>query len=221
MDHGVLNVAREAGRQAVEIDLGRVAAFRFEEQLVAFLVGKPHDFRFDRGTVARPIRSDLPRVHGGSVEILPDDVVDLLVGVGDPAGNLLAIDPLGEEGERFGLLVAGLDFGLRIVDRAAVEPGGGSGLETFDLESQSLKGEADSGGGLFTGPAAGDLLLAVMEQASHEGAGGEDDGAGPVFGIAADAHADDSRCPVVAFRQQVDDRLLPKREVLLEFERHA
>ena len=62
--------------------------------------------------------------------------MDLRRGVGDPAGDLLAVDSVVEKRERLGLVVAGLKLGFGIVDRAAVEPRRRAGLEAAQFEAQ-------------------------------------------------------------------------------------
>ena len=57
-------------------------------------------------------------------------------GAGDPARHLPAVDPIGEEGKRLGLVVAQLQFGLGVVDRAAVDPRRRAGLESAQLEAE-------------------------------------------------------------------------------------
>jgi hypothetical protein len=115
-EHLVLDVARQTGRDAVDVDLQRVAALGFQEQLVAVLVGEPHDLVFDRRAVAGAAGADLAAVHRRAVQVAADQVVDLLVGVGDPAGNLLDRQLAGQKGKRRGRIVAGLDLQTAEVD---------------------------------------------------------------------------------------------------------
>jgi hypothetical protein len=55
------------------------------------------------------------------VQVGADHLVNLFVGVGNPAGQLVDRQPPGEERKRLRILVAGLFLRLGIVDRAAVQ----------------------------------------------------------------------------------------------------
>src|SRR5205814_2940108 len=47
-----LHLARQAGRKAVDVNLAGVETFRFEKNLMTFLVGEPHDLVFERRAIA-------------------------------------------------------------------------------------------------------------------------------------------------------------------------
>ena len=49
----LLHVERQAGRNAVRVDLMRIEAFGLDEDLVRCLVGEAHDLVLDRGAIAR------------------------------------------------------------------------------------------------------------------------------------------------------------------------
>ena len=67
----------------------RRQAFWLKENLMGCFVGKPVDFVFDRGAVAGAHTLDDTRKHRASVERCTNDVVRLLVGVRNPARQLL------------------------------------------------------------------------------------------------------------------------------------
>src|SRR5262249_35030761 len=121
-EHGLLDVLGQAGADAVAVVLERVPAFRFGKNLVAGLLCKANVVVFNRGTVARAPAADLARVHRRAMEVGPDDLVDLLVGVGDVAVHLrLRYAARGEaEGPR--VRVAWLHLAFAEVNGAAVEP---------------------------------------------------------------------------------------------------
>ena len=107
-DDRLLNVARQAGRDAVAIVFEGVSPFGLQEDLVALAVGKPDDLVFDRWAVTRAGALDLAGVHRGAVQVGPDQVVDGGVGIGDMAVELGLVDRVGEERERNRLGVARL-----------------------------------------------------------------------------------------------------------------
>ena len=86
-----LHVERQAGGDAVGIDLVRVQPFRLEEDLVAVLVGEAHHLVLDGRAVARPDAFDDAGVHRRAVQAGADDFVGALVGVGDVARHLARV----------------------------------------------------------------------------------------------------------------------------------
>ena len=75
MHDRVLHVARQAHRQAVDVDLVDVQAFRLEKDLMPLPVGKAHDLVFERRAVARADAGDLPVVERRPPDARADDLV--------------------------------------------------------------------------------------------------------------------------------------------------
>ena len=86
--------------------------------------------------------------------------------------------------------VPGLEVALGEVDAAAVEAAGGAGFEALHLEAELAEAVGQGGDAVAHAP-AGLVLLADVEQAAHEGAGGNDDRFGPVDHAEGGAHAGD------------------------------
>ena len=102
--------------------------------------------------------------------------MDLLVGIGNPAGQLLDLKL-----DRSGTRTAGerrRPTALRTVeiDGAAVDARRGAGLEAIDLKPQSSQAPLIPCGGPFAGAAAGRLGFARMHQGLQEGAGRQNHG---------------------------------------------
>jgi hypothetical protein len=90
-----------------------------------------------------------------------------------------SLEELRHEGEGGRGLVAILTDTGGEIDGATCEAAGSAGFEATELEAEVFEGIAEGGGGIAH--AATDLVLkANMEEASHEGAGGDDDCAGVV-----------------------------------------
>ena len=66
-------------------------AFGFEEDLVAFFIGKAVDLVFDTGAITRAYAFDFAREHGAAVKAAADDGVRLGVGMRHPARHLLRV----------------------------------------------------------------------------------------------------------------------------------
>ena len=84
----ILNVKRQAGRDAVGVILVGGQALGLQKNLVAVLVGKAVDLVFHARAIARTHALDLAGEHRAAVKPGADDVVRALVGVGDPARHL-------------------------------------------------------------------------------------------------------------------------------------
>jgi hypothetical protein len=91
-DEVILDLEGQGGGDAVDVEFAGVAALRFQEDLVALLLGKADDLVLHGGAVAGAHALDFARIHGRFVDIGPDDVVRLGGGVGDPAGNLFHVE---------------------------------------------------------------------------------------------------------------------------------
>ena len=83
-----LHVERQAGRDAVGVDLVGGQPLGLEEDLVAGLAGEAVDLVLDRRAVARADAFDHAGEHRRAVEAAADDLVRARVGVRDPARQL-------------------------------------------------------------------------------------------------------------------------------------
>ena len=100
---------------------------------------------------------------------------------GDAALDLRRLDALGEHRERLRRLVAGLHLDRGPVDRRAVEPRRRAGLQPAEREAEPLERARKPDGGRLADPAGRRLLLADMDQAAQERAGGQHHGAAGKF----------------------------------------
>ena len=115
-DHGILHIAWQAGGDAVDVDLLRPAPLRLEEELVAVPIGETHDLVFDARAVARAARFDLAGIHRGTMEIGPDQGMDLGGGARDPARELRLLDGVRQKRKGLRLGIPRLDLELRKID---------------------------------------------------------------------------------------------------------
>ena len=180
---GQLDILRQGGGEALQIDFLGVEAHRLNEELVAGLLGKPHHLVLEGRTVAGTDRLDPAAVDGGAADVLADHFVGLLVGVGDVAVHLVA-EAVGGGGEAEGddLAVAVLAFKLREVDAAAVDPGGGAGLEPADVEAGFYQAAGQRLRRRDPVRAGGVGDLADVDGAAEVGAGGDDRRLYRIFG---------------------------------------
>ena len=176
MDHRDLDVERQAGREAVGIDLDGVAPLGLQEDLMALLVPKAHHLVLDRRAVARALAVDHARVHRRAIEAATDNVVGRLVGEGQMTRDLRLCDPLGAKRERRGRLIAGLHFELRVIDRAGVEARARPGLEAANLKAEGGEAVAEAHRGEVTGAAGVVIAQPDMDETLEEGPGGQNDG---------------------------------------------
>ena len=135
-DHLVLDIAGEAGRDAVAIELVSVAALGLQENLVRGLVGEPHHFVLDTRAIARPGRLNLPAVHRGSMQVRTNQLMHPVIRLGQPARHLRFSDGCGEERERHRIGVTRLFGELAEVDRPAIQSTRRPGLKPLQLKPQ-------------------------------------------------------------------------------------
>ena len=109
------------------------------------------------------------------MDILADNLVGLIVGVGDVADHLVA-QPLarGLEGEGDDLLVPLLHLQLVVVDAVAAHPGRGAGLKTAQMNAQPFERLAQTHRGVQAVRAALVGDIAHIDAAVQEGAGADD-----------------------------------------------
>ena len=170
-----LDRLRQAGGEALHIDLWGVAPLRLKEDLVAVLVREAHDLVFDRGAVARAFAVDHTAVDGREVQVVANELMGFGGGAGDVAAHLFATHPGSwVKGEEAIGRIAGLLHQQIEGDAAAVHPGGGSGLKSVGLEAKLLQRFGEPFSGLFTSAAGSHRLMPHPNAAPKEGAGGED-----------------------------------------------
>jgi hypothetical protein len=117
-----------------------VKSFWLKENLVPLLVREAHHLVLDRGAIARPGALDLAGIHRRTVQIGPDHRMPGRAGIGDAAGDLRGLDPLGEIGHWRRRVVARLAVEAGPVDGPAVQPRRRPGLEPAQRESQAHQG---------------------------------------------------------------------------------
>ena len=166
--------ARQRGRDAVRIDRVVVEAFRLEEDLVPLAIGEAHHLVLDRRAVAHARGRDLARIHRRAMQVGADQRVGRGVGMGDPAGDLRVGHALGQERERHRRIVARLTSSPA---RSMVRPSSRGGVPVLSRprrkpEAQQALGEPMAG--RVADPAGRPALLAEMDLAAQEGAGGQD-----------------------------------------------
>ena len=132
VEHFQLHVLRQSGGEALDVQLLGVQAHGLDEQLVAFLVGEPvkaGDFGFNGRAVPGPYPLNHAAVHGGAVQVFPDDPVGFGVGVGQPADGPVHRAFLRLKGEGHRLRVPLLALHPGEIHRPGVDPGRRAGLE--------------------------------------------------------------------------------------------
>ena len=186
-----LDLDRQRGAHAVDVNLMSVQALGLEKELVCDLVGKLDDLVFNRRAVARTDGMDLSAVHGRTVDVFPDDALSFRSGPRDVARHLRIMmgDPPGAKAEGRRIVVAGLDLEARPVDGAAIEARRGSRLQPATAQAEPLEGLAQQDGGRFARASRGILLFAAMNQAIEESAGRDDDRAGANRAAVAQSNA--------------------------------
>ena len=115
----------------------------------------------------------------------------LRVRIGDPAIHPVVHGGLGHkaEGLQLCIRVSGLTLQLVKVDAAAVDPGGGAGLEPAQRQPRRPQTFGKGTGGMLTVRAGGIAGIAHKDPAPQVGAGGQHNALGPILSVQLGAHA--------------------------------
>ena len=215
VQHLDLHILRKGGGEALNVELLRVEPHRFDEQLVARLVGEGHDLRLDRRAVARSDALDHAGVDRAAVEVCADDGMCALVGIGKVADSLVFDRVRGGKRERLDLLVARLQLHVREVDCARIHARRRAGLEAAHAQPQRLTALGERpGGGQPVG--AGIAQHVAHDRASAQVcARGEHGGAAAVDGAVCRHDGAD----MSVLRLDGDDLRLLDAQVRLQLER--
>jgi hypothetical protein len=106
---------------------------------------------------------------------------------------------------------------------SAVQPGRRTGLQAGAAQAQALQRLAKHYAGGLPGASGGTLLLAAVDEAIEEGAGGDDGRGGAEFGAIAEAEAGDSAggLSLLLLQQQVGNFCFEQRQVGRSFQQFA
>src|SRR5258707_7966413 len=88
LDHGNLDLERQARRKAIDIDFVGGDSLRLQEDLLAFFFWELYDLVFDGGAVPRSDPFDDAGVHGRLVQVRLDDFRGRFGGVGNVTRQL-------------------------------------------------------------------------------------------------------------------------------------
>ena len=221
---GVLDIKRQAGGDAVGVNLVGRQALGFQKNLVAVFVGEAVDLVFHARAIAWPYPFDLAGEHGAAVKAGADDVVGALVGVGDPTRHLawVHLGPAHDAEHRHrtvrgvgaGHAVTGLLCALRVIDAPPIDARGCAGFQAALGQLQFFEPRRQAHGRRIARPTGGVVVQAHMDLAVQERTGCEHHGA------ATEANADlrDSAHHTVTFDHQVVHGLLEQPQVRLVFQ---
>ena len=177
MNERHLHVERQAGRDAVRIDLVGRQSLGLEKDLVRRLVGEARDLVLDGRAVARPDTFDDPGEHRRTVETTPNDFVGPLVGMGDPARPLFGVLGGGSHEREHGhRRVAGLLGHHGEIDAAPVEPRWRSRLQASYRQLQLAQPVRQRHGCRVTGATGLVVGQPDVDQTRQERPGRKDDG---------------------------------------------
>ena len=211
LHHRQLGIERQAGRDAVRIDLVRPKSLGLKINLVRGLVGKTMDLVLDRRAVTRSDTLDHPGKQRRAVQRQPDDLVGALIGVRHPARQLPGmLIGVAEEGEhRHRITVARLFGQTAVIDRLAIDARRGARLQAPLRKRQLAQACGERPGRRIARPAGLIIVQADMHLAIEEGAGGQHHR----MATKDDAQLSDDTCHAVAFQQQIIHRLLKQGQV--------
>ena len=211
--HGVLDVLGKRTGHAADIHFVSSKAFRLDKHLMPVLIRKFHHFIFNGRAVSWPRSLDHTGEERRAVQIGPDDLVGLLIGIGKPAGNLVDLHILRICGEGKGHypLIAKLLLHPGEIHGIPVDPGRRPGFEAIHLDSQILQAFCQMIGCLESIWPCVHTHIPVDTPGPEIGAGTQDHGPAGDHHAGIDLHA----CNLIVFRQDLYYFRLLNLQVLL------
>src|SRR6185312_2305733 len=172
----ILNVERQAGGNAIGVDLMRVESLGLHEDLMRRLVGEPKYLVLYRRAVPRPHALDDTGEHRRTVDGPADDLMGPLRRMCNETIYLLwMLFSSPEKRKDRQRMIARLPCHGREVERPAVQARRSPGLEPADPQRQLAKPAGEPVRWRVARPAALVVVEAYMDTAAEEGAHGEDD----------------------------------------------
>ena len=212
--HGKLHILGKTGRKALNVHFLGVQPAGFDEQLVPGLVGKADDLRLDAGAVPGADAGDGAIIHGTAVQVLPDDAVGLLVGVGQVAHGGIVDLVGGAEGKRLRRLVPRLHLHFGKIDAPPVDTGWRAGFEAAKVQPEHAQIIRQSHTGVHPVGTGGDDALAGDDGAVQVRSRGDDHGFRAVLRPQLSAHAGDG----AVRSQNFHDLRLFQLQIFLQFQ---
>ena len=188
---------------------------------MAFLIGKADDFILNGRAVAGSGAVDFAGIHGGSVDIFPNNAVGFGVGIDDMAGDLVKIAEgigIGAGGVGHDVRLAGLFLQLIQPDGLPPDAGGRAGFEAHQADAHAAERVGQSLCGQEPVRSGGVGCIADEHLPAEVGPGGEDDASARPLLAESCAEARDFCFSVNGFFIYVHDLCLQKPQVFLCFE---
>ena len=135
--HFHLHFFRQGGGEPLNIQLLGIHPHGLDKELVPGLLGKAHHLILNGRAVARPHPLNDPGEQGGAVEVVPNDLVGGLIGVGQVAHRPVFRRRLRGKGERDGHVVPRLNLHFGKVHAPAVHPWGRARFKASDGQAQA------------------------------------------------------------------------------------
>ena len=100
---------------------------------MTLLIGKADDLILDGRAVARTDAVDLARILRGAHQVITDDLVRFLIGIGEPAVSLISVLPFIHEGEGMVHRIALFERHMIQMQASDIDTARRAGLEAEDL----------------------------------------------------------------------------------------
>ena len=140
--HGKLHILRQRRRHATHIYFVGMKSFRFYKHLMPVLICKLNHLILNGGTISGACTLDNTGINGGSVKILPDNLMGLFIGIGEPTGDLRFLHRFRVCGKRkrYHHRISQLFLHLGIIYTSSVHPGRSPCLKTTYFYAHLLQG---------------------------------------------------------------------------------
>ena len=175
-----LHIRRKTGGKSVQIIFSGVGSFRFQINVMTFMLGKTYYFILKRGAVPCSDPLDQTIIHGGFIQIIPDKLCRFRTGMCHITGQIL---PAGRQflsgkgfrkkAEAFIRIFRFLRIHGRKVNALCQKPGRRTGFQSAHMEIQLIpQSLCQLYGGGISGSSAGKIPQTVMEFSGKKSSGG-------------------------------------------------
>src|SRR5262245_26000561 len=159
-----LHINRKARGNPIRIKFTTLQAFWFDKDLVALFVCKAYDFIFDRWAIPRSHRLYDATVKWRPVKVLLNQLVCRAIGMGQMAGELPVLNPVGAIRKWRRRIVAWLRLHYRKIDGSPIQTRRRTSFEPAQFEPQIAHTIGQVFGGRLAGSSCREVIQADMDK---------------------------------------------------------
>ena len=199
-----LYVERQTGGDAVRVEFVAVQTFRLNKHLMAGFISEAGDFIFNRRAVTRADPFDHTGIHRRAIEVIADNLVGTLIGVGNVAVHLLRVFVhRTHKGHHRQRRIARLHLHHREVDTTRIDTRRRTGFQAANVKRHFAQTFGQRNRRRITGTATAVVFHTDVDKSAKECTGGQHHRGRVNTHIGVGHHATDGGANAVALGNQV------------------